>query len=125
MFKKQHFASVLDVPDFVQLLTHALYDQAQCERAHPAWDRVEEFLSRAGSEIRDMLALEMLERFQNAGYPSGGDSFARFLGPEVQRLWAELQAIWKTSIMLDLQDRTVLEGEVLISRIVNHRAIQL
>lgn len=124
MFKRQHIASVLDVPDFVQLLAHALYEQAQRERVHPALDRAEEFLSKAGTEIREMLALEMFERFQNAGYP-GSDSFARFPGPEMQRLWAELQAIWKTSIMLDLQDRTVLEGEVLISRIVNNRAIQL
>ena len=78
---------------------------------------MEDFLSKAGAEIREVLAIEMFERLQNVGYPFGSDSFA-FLGPEMKRLWAELQAIWKRSIMLDLQDRSVLEAEVLISRIV-------
>jgi len=119
MFKKHHFASVLDVPDFIRFLRDAVYEEEEdCERAHAACDRMEEFLSKAGPEIRDMVAIEMFESLQNAESSSDSDSFARFLGPETKRLWAELQAIWKTSIKLDLQDRTVLEGEVLMSRIL-------
>jgi len=116
MFKKQHVVSVLDVPDFVQLLTDAAYEKEHCERVHAACDRLEEFLSKAGTEARDMVAVEMFESFQNVEYPCGSDTWC--LGPETKRLWAELEAIWRTSVKLDLQDRTVLEGEILISRIV-------
>ena len=63
-----------------------------------------------------MVAVEMFESFQNVEYPCGSDTWC--LGPETKRLWAELEAIWRTSVKLDLQDRTVLEGEILISRIV-------
>ena len=67
MFKKQNAVSVLDVPDFVQLLTDAVYkEEDHCER---------------------------------------------------------VQAIWRRAVMLDLQDRSVLEGEVLISRIVRQASI--
>jgi hypothetical protein len=116
MLKKQHLASVLDVPDFVRFLCDAVYEEEEdCERVHAACDRMEEFLSKAGPEIRDMVAIEMFESFQNAESSSDSDSFARFLGPQTKRLWAELRAIWKMSVKLDLQDRTVLEGEVLPS----------
>ena len=119
MFEKQNAVSVLDIPDFVQLLTDVMYNKEDdCKRVHSACDRMEDFLSKAGTEIREMLAIEMFERLQNVGYPFGSDSFAQFLGPEMKRLCAELQAIWKRSIMLDLQDRSVMEAEVLISRIV-------
>ena len=119
MFKKQQEVSVLDVPRLVQLLTDAVHEEdGSRERVHSACDRMEDFLSKAGTEIREVLAIEMFERFQNIGYAFGSDCFPQFLGPEMKRLWAELQAIWKRSIMLDLQDRSVLEAEVLISRIV-------
>jgi hypothetical protein len=118
MSTKQCTVSVLDVPNFVRFLRDAVYEEEDCERIHAACDRMEEFLSKAGPEIRDMVAIEMFESLQNAESSSDSDSFARFLGPETKRLWAELQAIWKTSIKLDLQDRTVLEGEVLMSRIL-------
>jgi len=118
MFKKQHVVSVLDVSPFLQLLTDAVYEEEHCERVHAACDRLEEFLSNAGTEVRDMVVVEMFESFQNAEYPFGGDTFAGCLGPETKRLWAELETIWRTSVKLDLQERTVLEGEVLISRIV-------
>ena len=124
MFKKQHVASVLDVPDFVRFLRDAVYEEEDCERVHAACDRMEEFLSKAGPEIRDMVAIEMFESLQNAEPSSDSDSFARFLGPETKRLWAELQAIWKTSVKLDLQDRTVLEGEVLMSRILRQLSFE-
>jgi len=117
MFKKQQVVSVLDVPDFVHLLTDAVYEEEHPQRVHAACDRVEEFLSKAGPEIRNMLAIEMFESLQNARSPYGSDTFAGCLGPETKRLWAELQATWRTSVKLDLQDRTVLEAEVLISRI--------
>jgi len=67
MFKKQNVVSVLDIPDFVQLLTDAVYkEEDHCER---------------------------------------------------------VQAIWKKAVMLDLQDRSVLEGEVSISRIIRQTSI--
>jgi len=66
MFKKQNAVSVLDVPDFVQLLSAVYKEEDYCERVH---------------------------------------------------------AIWKRAVMLDLQDRSVLEGEVLISRIVRQASI--
>jgi hypothetical protein len=118
MFTKQCTFSVLDVPDFVRFLCDAVYEEEGCERVHATCDRMEEFLSKGGPEIRDMVTIEMFESLQNAESSSDSDSFARFLGPETKRLWAKLQAIWKTSVKLDLQDRTVLEGEVLMSRIL-------
>ena len=93
MFRKQRVVSVLDVPDFVRFLHDAVYEEEDCERVHAACDRMEEFLSKAGPEIRDMVAIEMFESLQNAESSSDSDSFARFLGPETKRLWAELQAI--------------------------------
>src|SRR6266536_983852 len=98
MFKKQHVASVPDVDD--------------CKRVHAACDRMEEFLTKAGPEIRDMVAIEMFESLQNAESSSDSDSFAPFLGPETKRLCA------------DLQDRTVLEGEVLMSRILRQLSFE-
>ena len=123
MFKKQHAVSALDVTNFVQLLHDAVYEEEDCERVHAACDRMEEFLSKAGPEIRDMVAIEMFESLQNAE-SSSDSAFAPFLGPETKRLWAELQAIWKTSVKLDLQDRTVLEGEVLMSRILRQLSFE-
>src|SRR5437899_12717070 len=107
MFKKQHFASVLDVPDFIRFLRDAVYEEKDCERVHAACDRMEEFLSKAGPEIRDMVAIEMFESLQNAESSSDSDSFARFLGPETIRLWPDLRALWKSSLKLDFQDRSV------------------
>ena len=124
MFKKQRVVAILDVPDFVRFQRDAVYEEEGCERVHAACDRMEEFLSKAGPEIRDMVAIEMFESLQNAESSSDSDSFARFLGPETKRLWAELQAIWKTSLKLDLQDRTVLEGEVLMSRILRQLSFE-
>ena len=80
--------------------------------------------SKAGPDFRDMVAIEMFESLQNAESSSDSDSLARFLGPETKRLWAELQAIWKTSVKLDLQDRTVLEGEVLMARILRQLSFE-
>ena len=122
MLKKQGVASVLDVADFVQLLRDAVYEEEDCERAHAASDRLEEFLKQSGPEIRDLLAVEMFESFQNTEYPCSSD-IGR-LGPETKRLFAEIQAIWKTSVELDLQDRTVLEGEILISHIVRQLSFE-
>jgi len=48
-----------------------------------------------------MVAVELLGSFQNAEYPYGSDTFAGCLGPET-RLWVELEAIWRTSVKLDL-----------------------
>ena len=124
MFKKQNVASVLDVTNFMQLLHDAVYEEEGCERVHAACDRMEEFLSKADPEIRDMVAIEMFESLQNADSWSDSDSFARFLGPETKHLWAELQAIWRTSVKLDLQDRTVLEAEVLMSRILRQLSFE-
>jgi hypothetical protein len=123
MFKKQRVVSVLDLVDFTQLLHDAVHEE-RCERVRAACDGVEEFLSHAGKEVRDMLAIEIFESIQNDLYPSGSETLARFLGPETKRFCAELQAIWRTSVKLDLQDRTVLEGEVLISHILRQNQVQ-
>jgi len=123
MFKKQPVVSLLDVLDFTQLLHDAVHE-GRCERVRSACDRVEEFLSHAGKEVRDSLAIEIFESIQNDLYPPGSETLARFLGPETKRLWAEVQAIWRTSVKLDLQDRTVLEGEVLISHILRQNQAQ-
>jgi hypothetical protein len=123
MFKKQHGGSVLDVLDIVRFLADAV-DEEEQERVRAACDRVEEFLSNTGMEIRDIVAIEMLESFPNAEYSGGSDTFAQLLGPKTKRLWVELQAIWKTSVKLDLKDRTVLGGEVLISRILRQLSFE-
>jgi hypothetical protein len=99
-------------------MTEQLY-QRNYDLVRAAFDRMEEFLTTRGQGNRDRIAVELLEAAENvAWYESfGSEAFARFLGPETKRVWAELHAIWKTSLRLDLQDRTVLEAEVLISRI--------
>ena len=114
----------LDISIFKDFMTEQLYQDENHELVRSAFDRMEEFLSKAGPEIRDMVAIEMFESLQNAESSSDSDSLARFLGPETKRLWAELQAIWKTSVKLDLQDRTVLEGEVLMARILRQLSFE-
>jgi hypothetical protein len=74
MFKKQHGGSVLDGVDVVQLLADVVCEEEQeCLRA--ACDRVEEFLSDTGTEIRDIVAIEMLESVPNAGQMSATRGF--------------------------------------------------
>jgi hypothetical protein len=103
----------------LHFMTEQLYQRENYEFVRAAFDRIEEFLTTRGQGNRDRIAVDLLEAVENiAWYESfGSEAFARFLGPETKRLWADLHAIWKTSLRLDLQDRTVLEGEVLISRI--------
>src|SRR5436190_9906061 len=101
-------------------MTEQLYQHENYELVRAAFDRMEEFLTKRGQGNRDRIAVELLEAVQNVALYEGfgSEAFAGFLGPEkTKRMWAELDAIWKTSVRLDLQDRTVLEGEVLISRI--------
>jgi hypothetical protein len=124
MFKKQHVVSVLDVSQFLQLLTDAVYEK-NGERIHAACDRLEEFLSNAGTEVRDMVAVEMFESFQNAEYPYGSDIFAWCLGPQDEAPPGGTRSHLETSVELDLQDRTVLEWEILISRIVRQISLLL
>src|SRR5438128_3395431 len=52
MFKKQHGGSVLYALHVVQLLAEAVYEEEQ-EGVRAACDRVEEFLSNTGTEIRE------------------------------------------------------------------------
>jgi len=108
-----------DISILKDFMTEQLYQRENYELVRAAFDRMEEFLTTRGQGNRDRLAVDVLEAVENdALYESfGSEAFARFLGPETKRLWAELHAIWKTSLRLDLQDRAVLEGEVLISRI--------
>src|SRR5215470_6582341 len=83
MFNKQNAASVLDIPDLVELLTAAVYEEkGHRERVHSACDRMEDFLGKAGTEMREMVAIEMSD---NIGYPFGSDAFAQFSGPELKR----------------------------------------
>ncbi len=109
----------MDISIFKDLMTEQLYQHENYELVRAAFDRMEEFLTTRGQGNRDRIAVELLEAVQSVAlYESfGSEAFAGFLGPETKRMWAELDAIWKTSLRLDLQDRTVLEGEVLISRI--------
>jgi hypothetical protein len=109
----------LDISIFKDFMTEQLYPHENYELVRAAFDRMEEFLTTRGQGNRDRIAVELLEAVQNVALCEGfgSEAFAGFLGPETKRMWAELDAIWKTSVRLDLQDRTVLEGEVLISRI--------
>jgi hypothetical protein len=108
-----------DISIFKDFMTEQLYQYENYELVRAAFDRMEEFLTTRGQGDRDRIAIELLEAVQNVALYEGfgNEAFAGFLGPETKRMWAELDAIWKTSLRLDLQDRTVLEGEVLISRI--------
>jgi hypothetical protein len=110
----------LDISIFKDFMTEQLYQDENYELVRSAFDRMEEFLTKRGPGNRDRIAVELLEAVQNIALYEGfgSEAFAGFLGPETKHMWAELDAIWKTSLRLDLQDRTVLEGEVLISRIV-------
>jgi hypothetical protein len=81
---------------------------------------VEELLQGGGKEVRELLGLSFLPALHDAASWRSFDSgaFDRFLGPKTKCLWAQLDGLWKTSIKLDLLDRSVLEEEVTTWRIV-------
>lgn len=108
---------------FAQVVT-ALYEHGNYELLRRAFDKIEKSLKVAGQEARDFQGVELIEAVQNVASwkACGRDVFFQFLGPESRRVWMELDAIWRASVRLDLADRAILEGEVLIWRMARQEA---
>jgi hypothetical protein len=106
-----------DPSAFVQVVT-ALYEHGNYELLRATFDQLEQYLKPTSQERRDFFGLEVIETLQNvASWKAyGRDVFVQFLGPKAKRVWMELDAVWTASIRLDLADRPILEGEVLIWR---------
>ena len=108
---------------FAQVVTN-LYEHGNYELLRDAFDKIEKSLKLAAQEARDFHGVELIEALQNAASwkACGRDAFVQFLGPESRRVWRELDAIWTASVRLDLADRAILEGEVLIWRMTRQDA---
>jgi hypothetical protein len=107
------------MPVFARFVIDELYEPANYERVHAACGQMEIFIRDGSQEVRDLVIREFLGTLHNlASWKScGSEAFVRFLGPEARRIWAELEAVWRASVRLDLSDRTTLEAEVLLWRI--------
>lgn len=94
------------------------FEQGNYEPLRAVLQSVEEVLRSGGREVREP-GLRFLQSLQEAASsrPCGFEALVQFFGPQTSRLWTELNAIWRTSVKLDLLDRSVLEAEVLAYRI--------
>jgi len=117
---QQDAATCLDMPAFAYFVTDELYEQGSYARVHAAFDQMEEFLRDGSQEVRDLVALGFLETLHDvaSAKPYGSEAFVRFFGPQTRHVWAVLDAIWRTSLRLDMAGRSVLEAEVLAWRIL-------
>ena len=106
----------LDMSRFVRFLTDELYEKENYKQIHVAFERMEQFLRDGTAGVRELVVFGFLETLRNVASwkPYGGDAFVQFLRPESSRFWAKLDAVGN----LNLDNCTVLEGEVLIWRIV-------
>lgn len=105
-----------DMSIFVHFLTDELYEEGKYKQVHTAFERIEQFLKDGTAGVRELVALGFLETLRTVASwkPYGSDAFVPFLHPESKRVWAKLDTAWD----LNLDDCGVLEGEVLISRVV-------
>jgi len=105
---------------FAHFVIDVLYEQQNYARVAAVFGRMEEFFKDGGQEVRDLIGLGFLQTLQNAALLKsyGSEAFVRFLGAETGRVWVQLEAIWRASIGLDLSDRSTLEAEVLVWRMV-------
>jgi signal transduction histidine kinase len=108
------------MPVFAHFVIDQLYEHDNDERVRAAFAQMEKFLRDGSQEVRNLVGLGFLGTLHNlASWKSyGSEAFVRFLGPETRRVWAGLEAVWRASVKLDLSDRTTLEAEVLLWRIV-------
>lgn len=113
-------AQCFGMPVFAHFVIDELYEPDNYERVHAAFGQMEKFLRDGSQEVRELIGLGFLETLHNvASWKSyGSEAFVRFLGPETGRVWAELEALWRASVRLDLSERTTLEAEVLIWRMI-------
>jgi hypothetical protein len=97
-----------------------LYEQREWQQLQTAFDRIEEALTGADREVRELIAFEFLETLETlaASKPYGPEVLLGYLGRETRRIWAELDEISRTCSRLDMRERTVLEGEILVWRLV-------
>jgi hypothetical protein len=112
-----------DIPALVRFLTEELYEKGDHERLHAVFHQIEKFLTDGTPEVRSVFGVSFVETLHSvaASKSYSGDTFSPFLGPETRRVWWERDAIWRASLSLDLEDRTILEGEVLVWRIVHRK----
>jgi hypothetical protein len=105
---------------FAHFVIDGLYERENYEGVQAVFDRMEAFLRGGTQEVRDLIGLGFIQTMQNIALlkPYGSDAFVRFLGVETRSVWAQLEAIWRASIGLDSSDRTTLEAEVLIWRML-------
>jgi hypothetical protein len=119
-------ARCFSMPVFAQFVLDELYETDNHERVRSAFGQMEKFLREGTQEVREFVGLGFLGTLHNlASWKSyGSEVFVRFLGLETRRIWEELEAVWRSSVRLDLSERTTLEAEVLLWRIVQ-RSLRL
>ncbi|PYX79617.1 MAG: hypothetical protein DMG70_27110 [Acidobacteria bacterium] len=106
----------LDMLSFVRFVIDDLYEKGLYQQVRAAFELIELFLTDGTAEVRELAALGFLETLQTAASwkPYGSDAFGRFLRPESRDVWDKLDMVSE----LNLDDCGVLEGEVLIWRVV-------
>ena len=100
-------------------LVLGLYQQENYVGLQSAFDRLEDCLSSGAPDVRSWVT-GFLQSLQDVTHWSSSnlEVFVRFLGPNCRRIWETLNAI-----RFDLADCPILEAEVLMWRVVHHRAV--
>ena len=107
--------SVFDEHDFAQLITTEMAS-GRGNRVQQAFDGMEALLSTGGTAARDWVC-SFVEALRDVveWKDDGTEAFFHYLGPEMRRAWAALDAIHA-----DLAECSILEAEVTMWRAVHH-----
>jgi hypothetical protein len=99
-------------------LVIGLYQQENYVGLQSAFDRLEDCLDSGAADVRSWVTgfLQSLQDVTNWS-SSNIEVFVRFLGPNGRRIWETLNVI-----RFDLSDCPILEAEILMWRVVHHKA---
>jgi hypothetical protein len=92
-----------DMAEFVHFVVEDLYERANLDEMHQAFDCLETLFAEGGQETRDLIGLGFFETLQNfaSWRPYGNEVFEPFFGPISKQVWKEIRLTWrgKSSLM--------------------------
>ena len=95
--------SYMDMAEFVHFVVEDLYEKGNLDETKRAFQYLEQLLTGANQNTRDLIGLGFFETLQNvASWRLGGNKvYEQFLGSISKQIWTELQVVWqgKSSLM--------------------------